>query len=82
MQTRLWWCLWWNLGESALGGSLKSGGRFCVGTYGSNPDLVAIKMFSQFCTFNTASKNNAAIHVINVQGKKYWFRQLLGMETL
>jgi hypothetical protein len=39
-------------------------------------------MFSQFCTFNTASKNNAAIHVINVQGKNTGYRQLLGMETL
>jgi hypothetical protein len=36
MQMRLWWRLWWGLAESAFGGSLESGGRFCVGAFGRN----------------------------------------------
>jgi hypothetical protein len=36
MQTRLWWSLWWGLAESAFGGSLDSGGLFCVGVFGRN----------------------------------------------
>jgi hypothetical protein len=47
---------------SAFGGSLKSGGRFCIGAFGRNLASVAVKMFSHFinfikkvekCTFNT-----------------------------
>jgi hypothetical protein len=30
MQTRLWW----GLAESAFGGGVESGGRFCVGAFG------------------------------------------------
>jgi hypothetical protein len=37
--------LWWGLAESAFGGSLESGGRFCVGAFGRNMSSVAIKMF-------------------------------------
>jgi hypothetical protein len=44
-----------------FGGSLESGGRFCVGAFGGNLALVAVKVFSclvqlkknlcKFCTF-------------------------------
>jgi hypothetical protein len=34
MKMRLWWRLWWGLAESTFGGSLESGGRFCVGAFG------------------------------------------------
>jgi hypothetical protein len=46
MQTRLWWRLWWGLTESAFGGNLESGGRFCVGAFDRNLASVAVKMFS------------------------------------
>jgi hypothetical protein len=48
MQTRLWWHLWCALAEYAFGGSLESGGRFCVDTFGRNVASVAVKMFSHF----------------------------------
>jgi hypothetical protein len=74
------WCLWWGLAESAFGGSLESGGRFCVGAFGRNLASVALKMFlyliqfikrfCKFCTFNVTFKNNAAINCIIVQQKK------------
>jgi hypothetical protein len=32
--------------ESAFGGSLESGGRFCVGAFGWNLAAVTVKMFS------------------------------------
>jgi hypothetical protein len=32
--------------ESAFGGSLESGGRFCVGAFGRNLASVAVKIFS------------------------------------
>jgi hypothetical protein len=79
MQTRLWWRLWRGLAESAFGGSLGSGGRFCVGAFGRNLASVAVKMFShliQFiknfykCTFNAICKVNAAINCITIQDKK------------
>jgi hypothetical protein len=65
----LWWRLWWGLAESALDGSLESGGRFCVGAFGRNLAPVAVKMFS-LCTLNAISKDNAAINCITVQNKK------------
>jgi hypothetical protein len=37
--------LWWGLAESAFGVSIESGGRFCVGTFGSHLVSVAVKMF-------------------------------------
>jgi hypothetical protein len=61
------------MAESAFGGNLKSGGRFCVGR---NLASVAVKTFSRFiyfantfyelCTFNAICKNNAAINCITV----------------
>jgi hypothetical protein len=42
---------WWGLGESEFGGSLKSGGRFCVGAFGSNLASIAVKMFSHLIYF-------------------------------
>jgi hypothetical protein len=41
----LWWRLWWGLAESAFGGSLESGGRFCVGEFGENRASVAVNVF-------------------------------------
>jgi hypothetical protein len=80
LQAMLWWCLWWGLAESAFGGSLESGGRFCVGAFGRNLASVAVKMFShsiyfikkfyKFCTFSAICKDNAAINCITVQHKK------------
>jgi hypothetical protein len=68
------------------GGSLKSGGRFCVGTFSRNLASVAVKMFShliyfikklyKFCTFNEIFKDNAAINSITVQHKKFYSRQI------
>jgi hypothetical protein len=49
--TRLCWYLWWGLAESAFGGSLESGGRFCVGAFGRNLTSVAVKMFSHLIYF-------------------------------
>jgi hypothetical protein len=43
---RLWWGLWWGLVESAFGGSLETGGRFCVGAFGKNLASIAVKIFS------------------------------------
>jgi hypothetical protein len=33
---------------SAFGGTLESGGRFCVGAFGRNLDSVAVKIFFTF----------------------------------
>jgi hypothetical protein len=84
MQTRLWWCLWWCLRLAGVWGQAV---RFCVGAFGRNLDLVAVKMFSHLidfikklykcCTFNTIWKDNAAINCITVQHKKkFHSRQL------
>jgi hypothetical protein len=43
--------LLWGLAESAFGGSLESGGRFCVGAFGRNLASVAKKMFSYLIYF-------------------------------
>jgi hypothetical protein len=66
--------------ESAFGGILESGGRFCVCAFGRNLVSAAMKMFSheiyfmkKFCkfgTFNAICKGNAAINCITVQHKK------------
>jgi hypothetical protein len=79
MQTWLWWRLWWVLAKSAFGGSLESGGRFCVGAFGRNLASVAVKMFSRLmyflkkfykcCTFNAIFKDNAVINYFTVQHK-------------
>jgi hypothetical protein len=45
IQTNLWWRLWWGLAESAFGGSLESGGLFCVGAFGRNMASVTVNMF-------------------------------------
>jgi hypothetical protein len=37
--------------RSAFGGSLESGGRFCVGAFGRNLASVAVKMFSYLICF-------------------------------
>jgi hypothetical protein len=87
METMLWWRLWWGLAESLAGVcSLESGGRFCFGAFGRNVASVAVKMFSlliyfikkfyKFYTFNTVSKDNAAINYITVQNKKFHSRRL------
>jgi hypothetical protein len=77
---RIWWRLWWSVEESAFGGSLESGGRFCVGAFSRNLASVDVKMFPhlipliktlfKFCTFNVVCKDNAAVNYINVQHKK------------
>jgi hypothetical protein len=66
METRLWWRLRWG-----SGGSRESGGRFCVGAFGTDPVSVAAKMFSNLteliikfykrCTFNKICRDNASI---------------------
>jgi hypothetical protein len=48
---RPWWHLWWGLAESAFGGCLESGGRFCVGAFGRNLASVAVKMSPHFILF-------------------------------
>jgi hypothetical protein len=65
------------------GGSLESGGRFCVGAFGRNLTSVAVKMFShliyfikkfyKFCIFNAIRKDNFAINFIAVQHKESSF---------
>jgi hypothetical protein len=42
MQTRLWWCLWCGLAESAFGGSLELDDWFCVGAFDSHHEDVLI----------------------------------------
>jgi hypothetical protein len=85
MQTRLWWRLRWDLAEYAFGGSLESGGRFCLGAFGRNLASVAVKMYShfnffktfyKFCTSSGICKDNAVINYITVQHKKVYSRQL------
>jgi hypothetical protein len=86
MQMRLWLRLWWSLAESAFGGSLDSGGRFCVGAFGRNTASVAVKMFSQLiyfikqfyncCTLNAICKDNAEINCVTFQRKRCFSRQL------
>jgi hypothetical protein len=39
------------LAESAFGGSLESGGRFCVGVFGRNLARVAVKMVPHLIYF-------------------------------
>jgi hypothetical protein len=66
--------------ESASGGSLESGGRFCVGAFGRNLASVAVMMFSNLiyfiktfykcCTFNAIFKDNVAINCVTVEHKK------------
>jgi hypothetical protein len=57
----------WGVAESAFGGSLESGGRFCVGAFGRNVASVAVNMFScliyfiRRCTFNAICKAKVAI---------------------
>jgi hypothetical protein len=86
------WRLWWGLAESAFGGSLESGGRFFVGTFGRNLDRVAVKMFSdiiyftkkfyKFCTLSAICKDNAAINCIAVQHKNGSFPSTLTGHTM
>jgi hypothetical protein len=72
--------------ESASGGSLVSGGRFCVGAFGRNLASVALKIshliyfkihFFKSCTFNKIYKGNAAINCVAVQHKTGLFPSTL-----
>jgi hypothetical protein len=77
--------------ESAFGGILESGGRFCVGAFGRNLASVAVKMFSHliyfikkfhtFCTFNAIFKDSAALNCITVQNKEGPFPSNLSGHT-
>jgi hypothetical protein len=68
------------------GGSLESGGRFCVGAFSRKLTSAAEKLFSHLicfintfnkCTFNVICKDDAAINCIIAQHeKKFRFRQL------
>jgi hypothetical protein len=74
--------------ESVFGGSLESGGWFCVGAFGRNLASVAVKVFSQsiyfikefykFCTFINVCKDNVAINYITppFQYRKFHSHQL------
>jgi hypothetical protein len=86
MQTRLWWRLWWGLAESAFGGSLESGGRFCVDAFGRNLASVAVKMFSHLIKFlrnltNFVLSIRVAINCITVQHKIGFFPSTLTDHT-
>jgi hypothetical protein len=91
MKTMLWWRLWWGLTESAFGGNLESGGRFCVGAFGRNLASVAVMMFShliyfikkcyKFCTFNAICKENVAMNCITVKHKTGSFPSTLTGHT-
>jgi hypothetical protein len=52
-QTMLWWCLWWDLVESAFDGSLEYGVRRSVrfGAFDRRMASVAVKMFSHLIYF-------------------------------
>lgn len=73
--------------ESALGGSLESGGQYRVGAFSTNLTTVAMKAFSdlnyvikKFCkmyTFYVISKIFSAINIIDPEHKKVYFRQIL-----
>jgi hypothetical protein len=45
MQTRLWWSQCLGVAEPAFGGSLESGGLFCVGASGSSVASGAVMIF-------------------------------------
>jgi hypothetical protein len=76
MQTRLWWRPLCDLTEFAIGWSMASDGRFCVGAFGRNVAPVTVKMFSHLfyiikkfykcCTVNAVCKDNAVINYITV----------------
>jgi hypothetical protein len=63
--------------ESVFGGSLKSGGQFCVGAFGRNLVSAAINLSSRFIyfirnctnfyTFNAICKDNTALNCITFQ---------------
>jgi hypothetical protein len=65
------------------GGSLESGGRFCVGAFGRNVFSVAVKVFSHLIYFtkkfynfrnlNAVFKDNAAINYFTVYHRKDLF---------
>jgi hypothetical protein len=71
---------------SRSGGSLESGGRFCVRPFGRNLSSVAVKMFPRLiyykkkfykvCVFNAISKDNAAINCILFNTVKVYSRQI------
>jgi hypothetical protein len=72
MQMRLWWPLVGS-GGYAFGEILESGGRFCVGAFGSRRDdvftlIYFVKTFYK-CTFNEICKGNAAINCTAVHHK-------------
>jgi hypothetical protein len=79
IKTRLWWRLWWGLAES--GRNLESSGRFCVGVFGRNLALVAVKMFSRLIffikkflkmfTLNAICKYNAAMNFLTELHKRF-----------
>jgi hypothetical protein len=68
------------MAESAFGGSLELGGRFCVGAFGRNLASVAVKTFPhtiyfikrfyKFCILNLIRKDNVAINYITLQHKR------------
>jgi hypothetical protein len=43
------------------GGRLESGGRFCVGAFGTNPILVAVKMFSHVIYFINGGSSGSIV---------------------
>jgi hypothetical protein len=45
------WRLWWGLAESAFGGSMDLGSRFCVGAFGRNLVSVAVISFDTLIYF-------------------------------
>jgi len=71
------------LGEPEFGGSLESGGRFCVYAFGRNFVSVALKVssylihyvkkFYKLCTFNAICKDDAAINCITVHHETFSF---------
>jgi hypothetical protein len=48
---------WWGLAESAFGGSLESGGRFCVRTFDRNLGSVVVKMSHLLYFINVVLSN-------------------------
>jgi hypothetical protein len=84
--------LWWGLVESAHGGSMETGGLFCVGAFGRNLASVTMKMFSHLIyfikkfykchTLNAICKDNAAINCITVQQKNSFPSSLTGHTML
>jgi hypothetical protein len=78
MQTKLCWCLWWGLAESAFGGNLSQAVSFVLArltrTWLQSPwrcfHILLLTKFYKWRIFNAIWKYNVSINCITVQHKE------------